>query len=101
MEIGIDSFAAILPDPTTGNLLRRRPNACIRRRVPGSSCAHNGGLTSILAVPCCKTDNRSAVALEEEAIPVWLLSPVVVIGLFPHFSRLSTHRQVPVGRIGL
>ena len=72
----------------------------VRAIFPTHNPTHNSrslvGLTSILAVPCCKTDNRSAVALEEEAIPIWLLSPVVVIGLFPHFSRLSTHRQVPV-----
>src|SRR5260370_33609135 len=36
------------------------------------------------------------VALEKKAIPEWLLSPVVVAGLLPDFSRFSTERQKPI-----
>src|SRR5580704_14268156 len=39
------------------------------------------------------------IALKKEAIPEWLLSPVVVAGLLPHFSRLSAERQIPIGGV--
>ena len=36
------------------------------------------------------------VALEKEAIPVWLLSPVVVARLFPNLAGFTSYGQVPV-----
>src|ERR1700722_8364908 len=39
------------------------------------------------------------ITLKKEVIPEWLLPPVVVACLLPHFSRFSTERQIPIGGI--
>src|SRR3984957_1150848 len=39
------------------------------------------------------------IALKKKIIPEWLLPPIVVAGLLPHFSRFSAERQIPIGRV--
>src|SRR5258708_3894656 len=64
----------------------------VRAIFPTHNPTHNSrslvGLTSILAVPCCKTDNRSAVALEEEAIQ-YGCCPQLLLPVCSHTSRAS------------